>query len=173
MENITQSGIFSRKSLYNQQQPHHVARHQTGHVFDQVIVVIDPEYLGLEQWQCQVVGEGFFQNLPRNQYDILRIWETFSSKEPPSIKEFPGEPYRVKKPIPVKIHLLDETTFGASFEQGNIGWSDESEDEAIEGLKVEILNALEDFEAHESILGPEPKRQLAVLRNHLEHVRQA
>ncbi len=77
----------------------------------------------------------------------------------------------VLKPILVNVQILDNgTTFEASFKEGNIGWSDDSLDEAIEGLKAEILNALEDFEAHESILGPGPKRQLAVLRKHLEHI---
>ena len=167
MESEVHTGIINQQVISNQQQPRQVVRHHDRQVIDLWVVSAEPEYTELDEWwQCQSVGE-IVQNIHQNQ------WEASSPEEPPLIKEFPGEPYRVKKPIPVKIRLLDNTTFEASFEEGNIGWSDESEDEAREGLKVEILNALEDFEVHESILGPEPKRQLVVLRNHLEHVQQA
>ena len=162
MIQVTQSGILGQQ-VFCKQTPRRVVRHHDRQGIDLWVVSAEPEYTGLDEWwQCQSVVEIVVQNIHQAQCG------TSSPKELTSIKEFPGEPYRALKPIPVKIHLLDETTFEASFEEGNIRWSDDSESEVIEGLRVEILNAFEDFEAHESILGPEPKRQLSVLRSYVQ-----
>ena len=86
------------------------------------------------------------------------------------LTDFAGEPYRVLKAIPANVRSLDAGEgFEASFVDGNIAWVADSRAEAINGLKAEILDTLEDLEDNEYRLGPEPKRQLALLRKHLEH----
>jgi predicted RNase H-like HicB family nuclease len=80
---------------------------------------------------------------------------------------FYAEPYKVVKAIPVTFRNGDLGEFVASFETANISFVGESLTEALNGLKAEILNTLEDYEVHESQLGPEPLRQLAVLRKHV------
>ena len=79
------------------------------------------------------------------------------------ISDFADEPYEVIKAIPVRFRQRDPG-IEARFEEANIAWVDDSWIEAYNGLKAEILNTFEDYEEDESILGPEPKRQLAVLR---------
>lgn len=87
------------------------------------------------------------------------------------INDFSGEPYRVLKAIPVTVRSLDiGEDVEAAFEQGNIAWVAASRVEAINGLKAEILNTLEDCEANKGRLGPEPARQLAVLRAYVERI---
>ena len=89
------------------------------------------------------------------------------------ITDFSGEPYRVLKAIPVTVRSLDiGNGVEAAFEEGNIAWVDRSRVEAINGLKAEILNTLEHYEANKDRLGPAPTRQLAVLRTYLERVSQ-
>ena len=88
---------------------------------------------------------------------------------PHQITDFSGELYRVLRAIPVTIRSLDGEGFEANFVEGNIAWVANSRVEAINGLKLEILNTLEDFEANEDKLGPEPTRQLSLLRTHLKH----
>ena len=89
------------------------------------------------------------------------------------ITDFSEEPYRVLKAIPVTVRSLDiGDDVEAAFEEGNIAWVAMSRVDAINGLKAEILNTLEDCEANEGRLGPEPARQLAVLRTYIEHIPQ-
>jgi hypothetical protein len=89
------------------------------------------------------------------------------------ITDFSGEPYRVLKPIPVTVRSLDiGEEVEAAFAEGNIAWVARSRVEAINGLKAEILNTMEDFEANKDRVGPEPTRQLGVLRAHLERIPQ-
>ena len=86
------------------------------------------------------------------------------------ITDFSGEPYEVLKVIPITIRSLDEGGIETVWKEGNIAWVDDSRVEAINGLKAEILDTMESFEANEARLGPEPKRQLVVLRTHLKHI---
>ena len=85
------------------------------------------------------------------------------------ITDFPGELYKVLKPFRVIIRDLGEQGVGVAWEEGNIAWVDGSRFKAVNGLKAEILDTLESYEASEATLGPEPKRQLAVLRTHLKY----
>ena len=95
----------------------------------------------------------------------------FSDRE--LITNFSGEPYRVLKAIPVTVRSLEiGEEVEAAFAEGSIAWVAQSRVEAINGLKAEILNTLEDYEANKYRLGPEPARQLAVLRTYLERIPQ-
>ena len=90
----------------------------------------------------------------------------FSLPQTRVIFEFAGEPYEVKEPITVEFHRRDPG-IEARFEEANIAWVDDSWIEAYNGVKTEILNTFEDYEENKSILGPEPQRQLSVLRRHI------
>ncbi|MBC9867730.1 MAG: hypothetical protein F7O42_07605 [Opitutae bacterium] len=72
------------------------------------------------------------------------------------------------EPIPIKILPLDQRTIEARFLEGNIGWADDTMEEAVEVLKEVILSTMEDLEEHEAILGPDARQQLAVFRKHLK-----
>jgi len=83
------------------------------------------------------------------------------------ILEFPNEPYEIIKPIPIEFRLGDPSGIVASFKEANIASVDETWVEAYKGLQVEILNTLEGYEENEAHLGPEPLRQLRVLRSYI------
>ncbi len=105
--------------------------------------------------------------------EILWGTETSQFTDRELITIFSGEPYRVLKAIPITVRSLEiGQEVEAAFVEGNIAWVGPSRVEAINGLKAEILNTLEDFEANKDRLGPEPTRQLAVLRTYLERIAQ-
>jgi hypothetical protein len=94
--------------------------------------------------------------------------DSSTSNEPPTrkqlITEFAGEPYEVARPIPVIFQYLDPEGVEARFEAANVAWVGESSTDALNGLKIELLNTLEGYEENEGRLGPEPHRQLGLLR---------
>lgn len=84
------------------------------------------------------------------------------------IHEFRDEPYRVIRPIRVTYRTCHPSGVEASFQEANIAWVGEDEDDAFDGLQAEILNTFEDNEEHEDQLGPDPRRQLLLLRSFIE-----
>ncbi len=105
---------------------------------------------------------------PVQEIESGRTWAASIEKEV-SINSLTGEPYTVLEPIPIKILPLDQRTIEARFVEGNIGWSDDTIEEAVEVLKEVILSTMEDLEEHEAILGPNARQQLAVLRKHFTY----
>ncbi len=85
-----------------------------------------------------------------------------------TIGSLPGEPYTLLRAIPVKIEQVEARDFVAEFDEANIAISGETYHEAFQNLIAEILNAFENFSTEEARLGPEPTRQLEVLRNYLK-----
>lgn len=83
------------------------------------------------------------------------------------INSLPGEPFNLLKPIPVKIERMDENDFLASFEEANITMPGESDLEAFQNLLGHTLDVFEALSNEETSLGPEPARQLKVLRKYL------
>jgi hypothetical protein len=81
------------------------------------------------------------------------------------VQTFAPEPYTLLKPMSVLIED-SEDGYLASFFDANIGTSGETEQEAFENLKSLVLDIFDSLsrEAPER-LGPEPARQLAVLRS--------
>lgn len=81
------------------------------------------------------------------------------------VQTFAPEPYSLLKPMSVLIED-SEDGYLASFFDANIGTSGETEQEAFENLKSLVLDIFDSLsrEAPER-LGPEPARQLAVLRS--------
>jgi len=88
--------------------------------------------------------------------------------EPCRILGLYGEPYKVVREIPVSFRRAELGEFIATFNEANISFVGESMAEALNGLKAEILDTFEEYEANESHLGPEPFRQLAVLRRYIK-----
>lgn len=84
-----------------------------------------------------------------------------------TIGSLPGEPYTLLRAIPVRIEQVAAGDFLADFTEANIAISGETYQEAFQNLIAEILNAFENFSTEEASLGPEPTRQLKVLRNYL------
>lgn len=77
------------------------------------------------------------------------------------------EPYIVKRTFHVVVCPSDDD-FIATFFDANIGMSGDTATEAVANLKASIVDAFEQFEKYESVLGPEPTRQLAVLREFIQ-----
>lgn len=82
------------------------------------------------------------------------------------IQTFAPEPYTLLRPISVTIVNSGSEGLIASFPDANISTEGDNEQEAFENLKSLILDTFDslDREAFEN-LGPEPRRQLAVLRS--------
>lgn len=81
------------------------------------------------------------------------------------ISTFAPDPYELLKPIPVAIASSDDT-FTAGFYDANIHAAGDTDEEAFRNLKSLILDAFDDL-SREPLhrLGPEPRRQLAVLQS--------
>jgi predicted RNase H-like HicB family nuclease len=80
------------------------------------------------------------------------------------ITTFAPEPYEASPPALVVIQR-SEDAFVASFFDANIHASGDTEEEAFRNLKSLILDIFESLSGEPpGRLGPEPKRQLAVLR---------
>jgi hypothetical protein len=84
------------------------------------------------------------------------------------ISRFPNEPYEVVKQIQVIIEKVEPLEFLASFTDANIAMSGESIEEAQLNLAAHILDVYETLrDENPELLGPEPQRQLRVLRQYL------
>lgn len=126
---------------------------------EQLVGQIPPE---VELGRCNVTLDpdehrAFIGSVLRSRNNVLLTY----------IKNLPGEPYIVRKPIPVKIEQTDEDDHTASFEEANLAISGSTEQEAFQNLILEILNAFEDFCGEEQALGLEPSRQLVIFRQYL------
>lgn len=79
--------------------------------------------------------------------------------------------FRVLKPIPMHIMFADDG-YIASFLDANIHSSGDTEGEAIKNLSSLIVDAYEMLSSHDPrVLGPEPKRQLSVLKEFIRPTR--
>ena len=87
---------------------------------------------------------------------------------PELISSIPSEPYILLRSISVKIKRIEDNDFLASFEEANISMSGETEQEALQNLIAHILDVFEIFSEEESSLGPEPARQLRVLKQYIK-----
>ena len=74
--------------------------------------------------------------------------------------------YRVIAPIPVEIEYCADDEFIANWPAGGIAITSDSATDALQTLKVEIVEIYQIFK-NERLLGPEPQRQLSLLERHL------
>jgi hypothetical protein len=73
--------------------------------------------------------------------------------------------YECIRDIPVAVKKVDEEQFIATFYDAGISASGDTDSEAIENLKDQIVSTFELFASKKpEVLGPFPSRQLAVLR---------
>lgn len=84
------------------------------------------------------------------------------------IDSFAPEPYIVLKPILISVQAIEEE-FEASWFDANIHFSGGNEDEAVRNLKGLILDRFDSCSNKSpDRLGPEPIRQLAVMREYIQ-----
>jgi hypothetical protein len=84
------------------------------------------------------------------------------------IDSFAPEPYVILKPILVAVHAIEDE-FEASWFDANIHFSGGNEEEAVSNLKGLILDCFDRFSGKTpEQLGPEPVRQLAVMREYIQ-----
>ncbi len=83
------------------------------------------------------------------------------------ITTLPSEPYKLLKPIPVTIAWVADHEFLASFQEANIAMTGDNPQDAFQNLLAEILDTYEDYTDDGVLLGPEPQRQLEVLKTYL------
>jgi len=84
------------------------------------------------------------------------------------IDSFAPEPYDLLKTILVTVHSV-EGEFEAGWFDANIHFSGDNEEEAVRNLKSLILDSFESFSGKRpDILGPEPTRQLAVMKEYIQ-----
>jgi len=83
------------------------------------------------------------------------------------IQTFEPEPYELLRPITVAIRE-DGDGYMATFYDANISTAGDTEQEAFENLKSLILDVFDSLAREQpERLGPEPQRQMAVLRSFL------
>jgi len=81
------------------------------------------------------------------------------------ITTFAPLPYECIRDIPAVVKKVDAEQFIATFYDAGISASGDTDSEAIENLKDQIVSTFELFESKKpEILGPFPSRQLAILR---------
>jgi len=87
------------------------------------------------------------------------------------IDTFTPEPYSLLKPILASVNCV-EGGFDAGWFDANIHSSGDNEEEAVSNLKSLILDFFHKFSSEPAErLGPEPSRQLAVLREYIQKKR--
>jgi hypothetical protein len=77
------------------------------------------------------------------------------------------EPVTVLREIPVVVRPTEDG-YQATLFDANIGMTGDTQEEAVENLKVLLVDVFEDLERDEDRLGPGPQRQLSVLTTFLK-----
>jgi len=157
----TDSASSTRKNSY---------RHDEAGMFGYELVEIDSQAVGDIDASIDLGEEIFISGQLVNFNYLPHDTDNLEFKYIRWIHEFRDEPYRVIRPILVKHRSCHPTGVEAFFQEANIAWVGEDEDEAFDGLQAEILNTFEDYEEHEDELGPDPRRQLLVLRSYIEKI---
>ncbi len=86
-----------------------------------------------------------------------------------SITSLHPEPFIVIEPLDVIVRRVDQDEFIASFADANMNASGDTAEEAIAGLKEIVAAKFKLFSRlGDARLGPEPKRQFAILKTHIQ-----
>ena len=83
------------------------------------------------------------------------------------INSLAPEPFVLKRPFQVVVQPSDGEYIATLFD-ANLGMTGDTPEDAVDGLKMSIVDAYDYYEENEAILGPGPARQLAVLRELIE-----
>ena len=84
------------------------------------------------------------------------------------ISALPDAGYTLLQPIPVRLERGEEGEWIACFEEANISMSGTEPEEARQALADDIVDTFALFLTEEETLGPEPTRQLAVLKQYIQ-----
>lgn len=95
----------------------------------------------------------------KKQINRFQDGETFSVL----IATLAPEPFEVKRAFQVVVRPADGEFIATLFD-ANLGMTGDTAEEAVANLKATIVDTFDLFEENEANLGPEPQRQLAVLR---------
>jgi predicted RNase H-like HicB family nuclease len=113
--------------------------------------------------------EDLKRKVVRLEQRLARLERCRSSLSVP-INTFTPEPYELMSPLFVAVEIEDDQ-FIATFFDANISASGDTEEEAVGNLKSLILDTFESLSAEDTtLLGPEPRRQLAVLQSFLRPI---
>lgn len=84
------------------------------------------------------------------------------------IADLPNEPFVLIKSIPVIVEEHAPQEYTARFREANMAMSGESVEEALMNLAAHVLDVYEMLRDEDpELLGPEPQRQLTILRQYL------
>ena len=116
---------------------------------------------------------GFIPPRPANFYgktlSDANLWPTVMEE---LITEFgESEPYEMLWPIRIRVRMVDGG-YEASWIDGNIVCADDNKTGAIKNLGEVILDTFEVYQENQAVLGPEPKRQIALMRKHFKRSRE-
>jgi len=119
----------------------------------------------------QSVDYGVFQSLSASLEEVARNVAKIEAEladtrrqASVAITTLSPEPYTLRRSIPVHIQPSGES-FVATFFDANISTSGETQEEAFSNLKSLLIDTFEYLESvPKEQLGPEPFRQIAVLR---------
>ena len=79
------------------------------------------------------------------------------------VRTLAPEPYELLQEIPVVVQPTEDG-FLATFFDASLGMSGDTAEEAVDNLKALVVDVFESLLRDEGRLGPQPIRQLAVLR---------
>lgn len=96
--------------------------------------------------------------------DPVRHWEIEQENIPKD------EPYKILKPIPVTVTEHNDLEFVASLDAANIAMGGTTFHDAFQALVFEILDVFDHLSANADRLGPQPEKQLKLLRTHLVNI---
>lgn len=99
----------------------------------------------------------------KKQVKQLRNGQAFTV----TIETLAPEPFVLKKPLRVVVRPSDGDYIATLFD-ANLGMSADTPEEAVEGLKLVIVDTFDLYETNEACLGPGPRRQMAVLRESIQ-----
>lgn len=95
---------------------------------------------------------------------IEKNTERFRASQIVPITTVAPEPYEIRRPLFVTVEPSGEE-FVASFFDANVYATGDTEEEAVSNLRTVLLDVFDSLSSEpEESLGPEPARQLAVLR---------
>jgi hypothetical protein len=83
------------------------------------------------------------------------------------VRSLGNEPIQLKSDISVVVQPSGDDFIATYFDAG-ISISGDSQEEAVDNLKVLIVDLFESYEEDEAKLGPGPRQQLAALREVIE-----
>lgn len=120
----------------------------------------------------RILGRNYVDNVPD---EFVRIIAPSCSTEGVTqpqfsrvIDDFPNEPYKLVKPIPVMIRQNAPADFTANFHEANIAMPGETIEEAMANLTTHILDLYEVLRDQPTKkLARHPREQLATLRRFL------